>query len=138
MYWKDPQKLSRHIARQRLDLMEFDIEIQHLPGRANGRADALSRWPDYDTGIRNNENVIVIPEHVMVQALEVVGTQPTQDKSTLLPWVDPHKLKKVENIWYKDGCLVVTRGLPDKQIICADTMTLQRTVIQESTKPLNL
>ena len=42
-YWKDPQKLSRRIARQRLDLMEFNIEIRHLPGHANGRADALSR-----------------------------------------------------------------------------------------------
>ena len=30
-YWKDPQKLSRRIARQCLDLMEFDIEIRHLP-----------------------------------------------------------------------------------------------------------
>ena len=35
-YWKDPQKLSRRIARQRLDLMEYDIEIQHLPGKSNG------------------------------------------------------------------------------------------------------
>ena len=53
----------------------------------------------------------------MVRALEVLGTQPTQDKSILLPWVDPYKLKKVENVWYKDRCLVVTGGLPDKQII---------------------
>ena len=65
-YWKDPQKLSRRIARQRLDLMEFDIEIRHLPGRANGRADALSRRPDYDTGTHDNENVVVIPESIMV------------------------------------------------------------------------
>ena len=97
--------------------MEFDIEIRHLPGRANGRADALSRQPNDDMGTCDNENVIVIPEHVMVRTLEVLGTQPTQDESVLIPWVDPHKLKKVENVWYKDGCLVVTGGLPDKQII---------------------
>ena len=97
--------------------MEFNIEIRHLPGRANGRADALSRRPDYDIGSRDNEDVIVIPEHIMVRAMEVLGTQPMQDESVLLPWVDPHKLKKVEDVWYKDGQLVVTGGLPDKQII---------------------
>ena len=116
-YWKDPQKLSRRIARQRLDLMEFDIEIRHLPGRANGRADALSRRPDYDTGTHDNENVVVIPESIMVRALEVLGTQPAQDENILRPWVDPHNLKKVEDVWYKDGRLVVTGGLIAKQSI---------------------
>ena len=53
----------------------------------------------------------------MVRALEVLGTQPTQDESTLLTWVDPHQLKKIEGVWYKDGRLVVTGGLADKQII---------------------
>ena len=53
----------------------------------------------------------------MVRALEVIGTRPMQDESILLPWVDPHKLKKRENVWYKDGCLVVTGGLTDKQTI---------------------
>ena len=47
----------------------------------------------------------------------MLGTQPTQDESVLLPWVDPHKLKKVEGTWYKDGRLVVTGSLKDKQLI---------------------
>ena len=53
----------------------------------------------------------------MVRALEVLGTQPTQNEDILLPWVDSHKLKKVEGIWYKDGRLAVTGGLKDKQLI---------------------
>ena len=65
-YWKDPPKLSQRIARQCLDLMEFDIEICHLPGRANGRADALSRQPDYNMGTCDNKNIVIILEHVMV------------------------------------------------------------------------
>ena len=65
-YWKDPQKLSRCIARERLDLMEFDFEIRHIPGKSNSRADALSRRPDYDQGTRDNENIIVLPESVFV------------------------------------------------------------------------
>ena len=91
-YWKDPQKLSRRIARQHLDLMEYDIEIRHLPGRANGRADALSRRPDYDTGANDNQNVIVIPEHVLVRATKIVEPPTTQNKEMLRPWIDPHKL----------------------------------------------
>ena len=86
--------------------MEFDIEIRHLPGRSNGRADALSRQPDYDMGTHDNKNIVVIPEHVMVRTTEVLGMQPMQDENTLLPWVDPHKLKKIEDVWYKDGRLV--------------------------------
>ena len=99
--------------------MEYDIEIRHLPGKSNGRADVLSRRPDYDTGTKDNENIVVLPEHVFVCAMKVLGVTPSQDETTLQPWVDPHNLKKVNNKWYKDGHLVITGGLKDKQsIIC--------------------
>ena len=97
MYWKDPQKLSRWIARERLDLMEFDFEIRHIPGKANSRADTLSRRPDYDQGMHDNENVIVLPEDVFVHAVTITGKEEGQDEETLKPWVDPHKLKHVCN-----------------------------------------
>ena len=42
-YWRDPQKISRRVAREVLELADYDIEIHHLKGSANGRADALSR-----------------------------------------------------------------------------------------------
>ena len=116
-YWKDPQKLSRRIARQHLDLMEYNIEIRHLPGKANGRADALSRTPDYDTGANDNQDVIVIPEHVLVRATKIVEPPSMQNKETLIPWIDPHKLKKIEGLWYKEGRLVVTGDLQAKQSI---------------------
>ena len=65
-YWKDPQKLSWCIAREQLDLMEFDFEIRHIPRKANSHADALSRRPNYDQGTCDNENVIVLPEDIFV------------------------------------------------------------------------
>ena len=40
-----------------------------------------------------------------------------QDKEALKPWVDPHKLKKVNGIWYKEGRRVVTSPLTSKQVI---------------------
>ena len=43
MYWRQPQKISRHITRQVLEPEEYNIKLQHVQGRNNGRADALSR-----------------------------------------------------------------------------------------------
>ena len=73
--------------------MEFDFEICHIPGKANSQADALSRRPDYDQGVHDNENIIVLPDHVFVQAVTITSEEEGQDKETLKPWVDPHKLK---------------------------------------------
>ena len=42
-YWQQPQKISRRVAREVLTLSEYDIEIHHIKGKANGRVDALSR-----------------------------------------------------------------------------------------------
>ena len=116
-YWKDPQKLSRRIARERLDLMEFDFEIRHIPGKANSRADTLSRRPDYNQGTKDNENIIVLPEDVFVQTVTIADKEEEQDEETLKPWVDPHKLKRVNNIWYKEGRRVVTSAIEAKHTI---------------------
>jgi hypothetical protein len=60
-YWCQPHKISRRIAREVLELSEFDIELRHIPGKSNGRADALSRHPDYDQGEHDNKNITVLP-----------------------------------------------------------------------------
>jgi hypothetical protein len=49
-YWHQPHKISQRIAREVLELSEFDIELCHIPGKSNGQANALSRCPDYDQG----------------------------------------------------------------------------------------
>jgi len=67
-YWRLPQRISRRVAREVLELSEYDFKIRHLPGRLNGRADALSRRPGYDQGEDDNKDVVVLPDHVFVQA----------------------------------------------------------------------
>jgi hypothetical protein len=47
-YWRDPQKISRRVARKFLELQEFPIKIYHVKGKSNRQANALSWRPDYD------------------------------------------------------------------------------------------
>ena len=99
-YWRDPQKISRRIAREVLELANYDIEIHHLQGKENGRADALSRREDHDTGKRDNENVVVLPDHLFTRTTRTSNTK--QDEDVAKQWVDPHRLKYVNGQWTKD------------------------------------
>jgi hypothetical protein len=94
LYWKEPHKISRRVAREVLMLSEYNFEIRHIKGTANGRADTLSRRPDYDQGHEDNQNVTVLPEKVFVRAMEVLQNIMPQEESKLKPWVDPHQLKQ--------------------------------------------
>jgi hypothetical protein len=89
-------------------LSEYNFEIRHIKGTANRRADTLSRQPDYNQGHEDNQNVTVLPEQILVRAMEVLPSRTTQEESTLKPWIDPHQLKQHQGIWYKDRRQVVT------------------------------
>jgi hypothetical protein len=67
-YWHQPHKISQQIAREVLELSEFDIELHHILGKSNGQADALSRHPDYDQGKHDNKNITVLPEQLFIQS----------------------------------------------------------------------
>jgi hypothetical protein len=40
-YWREPQRISRQVAREVLKMEEFPIEIHHVAGKENRHADAL-------------------------------------------------------------------------------------------------
>jgi hypothetical protein len=69
-------------------LSEYNFEICHIKGTSNGRADALSRRPDYDQGQNDNQDVTVLPKQVFARALEVMPNYTTQDENALNPWID--------------------------------------------------
>ncbi len=48
---------------------------------------------------------------------EMEATDPiyAQDEELLKPWINAHRLKKIEGVWYKDGRRVVTSGMEHKQ-----------------------
>ncbi len=116
-YWRLPQRISRRVAREVLELSEYDFEIRHLPGRLNGQADALSRRLGYDQGENDNKDVVILPDQVFIRAgamerappmrrilaqEEMEATDPVymQDEGIMRPWIDAHQLKKIQGTWY--------------------------------------
>ena len=96
-YWRQPQKISRRIAQQVLELEEYNIRLQHIPGKNNGCADAFSRRPDYDQGTMDNQNVTVLPDKLFIRVL--ASQELEQDEEVLKLWIDPHKLKQISGMW---------------------------------------
>jgi hypothetical protein len=118
-YWHDPHKISQRVTRQVLRLAEYDIELRHIPGKTNGRADALSRLPNYNQGEDDNENVTVLPDYLFVR-LSLTEDEEGQDEEVLCPWVDPHNLQEVNGVWWKDGRRVVTSDLAYRRQVVHD------------------
>ena len=69
-HFKVPQTIGWWMARWMLYLSKFDIKLVHIPGKKNIQADALSRRPDLCPEGTDNENVIVLPEHLFANLID--------------------------------------------------------------------
>jgi hypothetical protein len=132
LYWKEPHKISRRVAREVLRLSEYNIEIRHIKGTANGRADALSRRPDYDQGIEDNTNVTVLPEHLFARTMRP-SSHNTKRTKKFQTMDRPPPTQALNGVWYKEGRVVVTEGLPGKQTLSKHTTIHQYTDTLAST-----
>ena len=58
------QKLNRRQARWALYLSGFNFTLKHVPGSKMGKADSLSRRPDWEIGVEkdNEDETLVKPE----------------------------------------------------------------------------
>jgi hypothetical protein len=65
---------------------------------------------NYNQGGDDNEDVTVLPDHLFVR-LSLTEDEERQNKETLRPWVDPHNLREVNGVWWKEGRRVVTGDL---------------------------
>ena len=59
------------MARWTLYLSKFDIKLIHIPEKRNIQADALSRRPDLCPEGTNNENIVVLPEHLFANLIDM-------------------------------------------------------------------
>ena len=63
------QKLNRRQARWALHLLRFNFTLKHVPGSKMGKADSLSKRPDWKVGVEkdNEDQRLVKPEWLEVR-----------------------------------------------------------------------
>jgi len=73
-YFMKAQKLNRRQVRWVLYLLRFNFTLKHVPGSKMGKADSLSRRPDWEVGVeRNNKDkTLVKPKWLEVRRTERV------------------------------------------------------------------
>ena len=122
-YWKEPQKINRRIAQEVVELLEYNIKLKNIPGRENGRADMLSRRPNYNQGEEDNQDVVVLPEKIFIKSgtiSYIPEEPPQQDEGIIRQWAGTHNFKKINGEWWKDGCKIITgEGQERRKIIQA-------------------
>ncbi len=103
LYWKEPWKISRRVAREFQELSKYNFVLKHIARTKNARADTLSRRSDYNTGEGDNEDVIVLPHDVFVR---ITGEEPIEEVDirsrvnasnmahgkTIQQWANSHQL----------------------------------------------
>jgi len=65
-YFMTSQKLNRRQAQWALYLSRFNFTLKHVPGKSMGKADGLSRRPDWQEGVEkdNKDRTLIRPEWV--------------------------------------------------------------------------
>src|SRR5438445_287645 len=71
MYYTHPQKLTRQQVQWMVELIDYDIKLQHKAGSKMIVADALSRHADWSKGLEDdNDQVIALPDNLWIQLLD--------------------------------------------------------------------
>jgi hypothetical protein len=122
-YYRQPHRISRRVARYLPRLADYNFILTHQPGNIN-KADALSRRPDHHTGDNDNDDILVLPPSLFVDAIT---------SSSLDDRVRTHQLRRPKLLakWTLTHNLSVTEGLHwcGAQLVVVDDNTLRRGVI---------
>ena len=72
-YFMSNQKLNCRQARWALYLSRFDFTLKHISGSKMGKADGLSRRPDWEIGVEkdNEEQMLVKKEWLEVKRIRI-------------------------------------------------------------------
>ena len=64
-FWQEARPVNIRVRHYMWDLDKYNLEIYHIPGKDNTRADTLSRHPDYPPSSAD-DHVVVLPKALFV------------------------------------------------------------------------
>ena len=80
------QKLNHRQAKQVLYLLQFNFVLKHVPGKSMGKADRLSRRPDWQEGVEKNNK-----DQKLIKLEQIRGTETLVEEENL-----KERIKKVQ------------------------------------------
>jgi hypothetical protein len=113
------------VARYLGELADYDFKLVYKPGTAN-KADHLSRRPDYDTGTNDNEDVVVLPPHLFVNAVNTLSLErevyeaQKEYEEEIEELRKTHPFDQVNGHWFRKG-----------QPVVSNEQELQRRILQQ-------
>ena len=96
-FYRKPQDLTRRQAGWISQLQEFHLTLIHRPGRLNAQADFLSRPPNIDKGLTDNQQVVGLPD-TMFRALTVENIEVIQQHHDTPMAGHPGITKTIESV----------------------------------------
>jgi hypothetical protein len=115
-YYRHAQRITRRIVRYLGELADYNFVLIHKPGIQN-KADSLSRRPDYDTGVGDNDNITVLLERLFLNAVDILDVEQRvyeiqeRQKTKVEELGKEYPLDQVEGWWFYCGWPIV----PDDQ-----------------------
>ena len=67
-HWKATRKVNRQVARWFAELQDYNLVIQHMPGKIHTAPNMLSRLPGADHGKEDNTNIVLLPLSMFITA----------------------------------------------------------------------
>ena len=76
-FWKSPRKVNRRVARWFATLQDYNLEIQHIPGKLHAAPDMLSRRPNTNKGEEDNQDLVLLPPKTFIRVTDEVLQEAT-------------------------------------------------------------
>jgi len=98
-YFMTSQKLNHRQARWALYLLQFNFTLKHVPGKSMGKANGLSRRPNWQEGVeKDNEDQKLIKLEWIREAKTMVKEEDLKEKIKSAQEGDERVVKVVEEL----------------------------------------
>ena len=93
------QKLNHRQVRWALYLLQFNFTLKHVPGKSMGKADRLSKRPDWQKGVKkDNENQKLIKPEQIRGAETIIEEENLKKRIKKVQEGDKKVIKAVEEL----------------------------------------